>query len=118
MPHTMLIVEDNQILRALTADAISILDINVVDCASADEAVALLECSVSIALVMTDIRMPGSMDGLGLAHVIWSRWPDLPVIITSGHRATLDGLPSNAMFLAKPWTIDVLHRAIQTYLPE
>ncbi|WP_429386733.1 hypothetical protein [Pseudomonas sp. YL-218 TE3947] len=47
--------------------------------------------------MITDICMPGSMDGLELAKVISSCWPDLPVIVTSGHRPVLEGLPTNAM---------------------
>lgn len=117
MSSSVLVVEDNQILRILIAEAISLLDITVIDCANAGDAIRLLETSPSVALVMTDIRMPGSMDGLELAQVIWSRWPALPVIITSGHAAAIDGLPDNAMFLAKPWTIDQLHQAIKMFVP-
>lgn len=117
MSLSVLLVEDDQILRTLTADAITLLDITVIDCGSAEHALSVLESSSSIALVMTDIRMPGCMDGLDLAQVIWSRWPALPVIITSGHTTALDGLPANATFLAKPWTIDQLHQAIRISLP-
>ena len=81
-------------------EAISLLGISVTECASADEAIPMPEGSSSIALVMTDICMPGSMDGLELAQVIWSRWPGLPVIVTSGNRSNLEGvLPIHAMFL-------------------
>ncbi|MCU0092199.1 response regulator [Pseudomonas koreensis] len=118
MSVSVLLVEDNQIMRTLIADAITLLDITVIDCGSAEDAVSVLESSSSIALVMTDIRMLRCMDGLDLAQVIWSRWPALPIIITSGHTTALDGLPANATFLAKPWTIDVLHRAIRAFLPK
>ncbi|MNI15427.1 C4-dicarboxylate transport transcriptional regulatory protein DctD [compost metagenome] len=115
---TVLVVEDDETLRSLTADAISLLDLNVIDCASADDALPKLEGSSSIALVMTDICMPGSMDGLQLAQVIWSRWPLLPVILTSGNRSLPDGLlPSHCFFLRKPWSLNALHQAVWSCLP-
>ncbi|MBK5356067.1 response regulator [Pseudomonas sp. TH41] len=118
MSPTVLVVEDDEILRSLVVDAISLLGLCVIDCASADDALTTLEGSSSIALVMTDVCMPGSMDGLELAQVIWSRWPCLPVIVTSGNRSIPDGLlPSHAMFLRKPWALDVLHEAVRKYLP-
>lgn len=70
MSPTVLVVEDDETLRSLTADAISLLGAIVVECASGDEALSELEKSPSIALVVTDICMPGSLDGLELAKVI------------------------------------------------
>lgn len=118
MTPTVLIVEDDEILRSLTAEAVSLLGLKVVDCASADEALLLLESPSSIDLVVTDVCMPGSMDGLELASFIWLRWPRLPVIITSGNRSVPEGhLPSHATFLRKPWSLDVLQAAVRIYLP-
>lgn len=118
MSATVLIVEDDEILRSLTAEAIALLGVNVIDCASADEALGMLENNTSVTLVMTDICMPGSIDGLALAKVVWSRWPGLPVILTSGNKTIPEGLlPSNAMFLQKPWSLDVLYQTIGSYLP-
>jgi DNA-binding NtrC family response regulator len=117
MSPTVLVVEDDEILRSLTGDAISLLGISVIGCASADDALSKLEGSSSIVLVMTDICMPGSMDGLELAQVIWSRWPLLPVILTSGDRSIPDGMiPPHSFFLRKPWTLDALYQAVRTYL--
>ena len=117
MSPTVLVVEDDEILRSMTGDAISLLGICVIGCASADDALSKLEDSSSIVLVMTDICMPGSMDGLELAQVIWSRWPLLPVILTSGDRSIPDGMiPPHSFFLRKPWTLDALHQAVRTYL--
>jgi DNA-binding NtrC family response regulator len=115
---TVLVVEDDETLRLLTADAISLLDLIVIDCASADDALPMLEGSSPIVLVMTDICMPGTMDGLELAQLIWSRWPLLPVILTSGNRTLPDGLlPAHSMFLRKPWSLQALHLAVRTCLP-
>lgn len=73
MSLTVLVVEDDETLRALTVDAISLLGLAVQDCRSADEALPILEDACSIVLVMTDICMPGTMDGLDLAKLIWIR---------------------------------------------
>ena len=118
MAPTVLVVEDDETLRSLTVDAISLLGVVVVDCQSADDALPVLEGSCSIALVMTDICMPGTMDGMQFAQLIWLRWPLLPVILTSGNRFMPDGLmPSHSAFLRKPWTLDALHQAVRLYIP-
>ncbi|UPK85355.1 response regulator [Pseudomonas sp. A2] len=55
--------------------------------------------------------MPGQIDGLELANVIWSHYPLLPVIIISGHTTlSSEALPDNARFISKPCTIDSLSR--------
>lgn len=117
MTPTVLVVEDDEILRSLTVEAISLLGVCVMDCASADEALPMLEDSTSIALVITDVCMPGSMDGLELANVIRSRWPYLPVIVTSGNNVISDRLwCPHLMFLRKPCSLDALYQAVRTYL--
>lgn len=117
MMSTVLIVEDAEILRSLMVEAISLLDVSVMDCASADDALPLLETS-SIDLVISDVNMPGSMDGIELAQLIWARWPGLPVIIMSGNRVVPEEqLPAIAMFLPKPCSLDTLHQAVRRYLP-
>lgn len=115
---SVLVVEDDEILRSLMVDAISLLGFKIIDCASADEALPMLEEDTSVALVMTDICMPGRMDGLALAQVIWTRWPGLPVIVTSGQRSMPEGMPSNPRFLQKPWSLVTLHHAIKSCLPK
>lgn len=107
MPKTILIVEDDELLRDLTAESLSSLyAVSITSTANADEALLHLSHEEPPALVMTDIHMPGRMDGLGLAHVIWRRWPTLPVILTSGDTIIdTHSLPVRAAFLAKPWGI-------------
>ena len=117
MPHTVLVVEDDEILRSLMDEAISLLNVDVISCASADEALSILENEPMISLVVTDISMPGSMDGLELSKVIWSLRPALPVIVTSGNGSvSIEIFPANAVFLRKPWSIDTLHQAIKSFL--
>lgn len=111
MDATILLVEDDDTLRMVTADALSLLEANVIECNSADQAVAVLESGALIQLLFTDIRMPGSMDGLQLAGLVASRWPGLEIIVTSGNRLPTEVLPEKVLFIAKPWTLsELLHR--------
>lgn len=117
MSSIVLVVEDDPTLRMLIADALSMLPVQVVECASADDALGILESGKSVNLVLTDIRMPGHLDGLELANLIWHRWPSLPVILTSGHCVlTPHQLPHGSAFISKPWTLDMLYESVQARL--
>ena len=67
-------------------------------------AIAILEARKDIRIVFTDIDMPGSMDGLKLAHAIRKRWPPIELILTSGHfDISEDKIPERGRFFAKPY---------------
>ncbi|MFK0311013.1 response regulator [Pseudomonas sp. NPDC090233] len=121
MARNILVVEDDELLGALTAESLSSLYADqVLRCANADEALALMSAGVNVSLVFTDIHMPGEMDGLGLAREIWRTWPEVPMLLTSGDAVVpLETLPANASFLSKPWTLDELVECIDrlTHLP-
>ena len=69
----------------------------------ADEAV--LEGRSDIHTIITDINMPGSMDGLRLAAAVRDRWPPIKIIVVTGHKPPeLDELPNDSLFVAKPYT--------------
>jgi DNA-binding NtrC family response regulator len=118
MKPTVLVVEDDDTLRFLVAEALSMLEMHVIECATADHALQILRESNSVSLVLTDIRMPGALDGLDLARLIWDHWPHLPVILTSGHtQLANERLPPQAAFMGKPWTLDQLYQAVSARLP-
>jgi two-component system, response regulator PdtaR len=76
----------------------------VLEAADADQAVALLESRPDISLLFTDIDMPGSMDGLKLAHAVRDRWPPIKILLVSGQvRPQTSELPSNSCFVGKPY---------------
>ena len=113
MKPRILVVEDDDTLRFLTREALIMMEMDVVEASTADEAFSLLTLDSGFNLVVTDIRMPGIMDGLDLARLIWREWPDLPVVVTSGHRLmTEHQLPSLSAFLAKPWTLERFEKLI------
>jgi CheY-like chemotaxis protein len=75
----------------------------VISTADADEAIEVLESRNDIGIVITDINMPGSMDGLKLAGAIRGRWPPIKIIITSGAGRPSDELmPARSQFVGKP----------------
>jgi CheY-like chemotaxis protein len=77
----------------------------VVEAASADEAIAILERRLDITVVFTDIQMPGSMDGLKLAAAVRDRWPPIMIVATSGRVQLHPGdLPAGSRFLPKPYS--------------
>jgi two-component system, response regulator PdtaR len=80
----VLIVEDEFLIRAATADAIRDAGFEVLEAGNADEALVALETRNDIRIVFTDMRMPGSMDGAHLAHAIRRRWPPVRIMATSG----------------------------------
>jgi CheY-like chemotaxis protein len=103
----ILIVEDDFFLRIHAAEMIQDAGFDIVEAGNADEAIAILEARPDIHVVFTDIRMPGSMDGLKLARFVRGRWPPIKIVVTSGNFACRDGdLPEDGVFLPKPYTFD------------
>jgi CheY-like chemotaxis protein len=80
----VLIVEDELLIGAMMAEVISDAGFEVVEAPNADEGLRILEGHPGIRVVLTDIDMPGSMDGLELACAIRHRWPGIEIIVTSG----------------------------------
>jgi DNA-binding NtrC family response regulator len=103
IPAVVLIVEDEMILRMFAVDMVEDAGYTPVEAVDADEAIALLESRSDIALMCTDVRMPGSMDGLGLAHTVHERWPSIKIIVVSGQLNLLSvDLPPCSRFFGKP----------------
>jgi two-component system, response regulator PdtaR len=73
------VVEDEPLLRMLAVEAMEEAGFMAIEARDADEAVAVLESRSDISLLFTDIDMPGSTDGLKLAHAVRGRWPPLKI---------------------------------------
>jgi two-component system, response regulator PdtaR len=104
-PPVILIVEDDPLLRMLAVEVVEEAGFVALEAGNADEAVSALESRTDISLFFTDIDMPGSMDGLKLAHAVRDRWPPIKILIVSGkvqvHSSELP--PSNSCFVGKPY---------------
>jgi CheY-like chemotaxis protein len=101
----VLIVEDEFLIRMNAVEMIEEAGFEVVETASADEAIAILEGRLDITVVFTDIQMPGSMDGLKLAAAVRNRWPPILIVATSGRVKLGPGdLPEGGRFLPKPYS--------------
>ena len=111
---TVLVVEDDEILRTCTANVVADAGFTPVEAANADEAFAILENRSDIALLFTDIQMPGSMDGLDLARTVHDRWPAIKIILVSG-RVELSERerPVNSRFFRKPSAMKQMIEGLQ-----
>jgi two-component sensor histidine kinase len=103
VPRTVLIVEDEMLLRMRAVDMVEDAGFTAVEAINADDAIALLESRSDIELLFTDIQMPGSMDGLKLAYAVHERWPLIKIILVSGQlKLTDNDKPPKSRFFGKP----------------
>jgi two-component sensor histidine kinase len=99
----VLVVEDEMMLRMRAVEIVEDAGFIPVEAVNADEAFAILESRSDIELLFTDIQMPGSMDGLKLAHAVHERWPAIKIILVSGKPMPTDAeKPASSRFFGKP----------------
>ena len=113
-PPMALIVEDDPDLRELAAALLEETDLRVVECEDAEQAFGVLAREgEDVAMLFTDIRLPGLLDGVDLARRVKAVWPHVLIVITSGYAARRpETLPENVVYLPKPWlALDVLVQA-------
>ena len=108
----VLVVEDEMLLRMRAVDIVEDAGFRAVEAVNADDALAILESRSDISMLFSDIQMPGSIDGLKLAHAVYSRWPHIKIILVSG-QVKLSELekPANSRFFGKP--IDVKQMIVE-----
>jgi len=114
-PPAVLIVEDDPLLMMLAVDVVEHAGYEALQADSADAAVAILECRSGIALLFTDVNMPGSMDGMKLAHAVRDRWPPVKIIVVSS-RAPEGELPADSRFFAKPYHAETMISEIRSLI--
>jgi CheY-like chemotaxis protein len=105
LSRTILVVEDEVLVRLLVCDALRYAGLRVVEAANADEALMYVKTDPTVQLVFSDVRMPGSMDGIGLAQVLRSEFPHIQVVLTSGHLLPSD-VESGTRLFTKPYPIE------------
>jgi CheY-like chemotaxis protein len=103
-PPVVLVAEVEPLLRMMAVEVVEEAGFVALEAGNADEAVALLESRSDISLLFTDIDMPGSIDGLKLAHAVRRRWPPIKILLVSGQvRLQPFQLPSSSRFVRKPY---------------
>jgi two-component sensor histidine kinase/DNA-binding NarL/FixJ family response regulator len=113
MPN-VLIVEDEMVLRMRAVDIVEDAGFCAVEAVNADQAMSILESRSDISLLFTDIQMPGSMDGLKLAHAVHDRWPAIKIILVSGQVNPSDAeRPADSRFFGKPLSVEQMITELQ-----
>ncbi|APQ11861.1 response regulator [Pseudomonas oryzihabitans] len=115
LPYAV-VIEDNALLAELLGQHLEErLGWTCVRFDNADDAlVELLQKKEAPALVITDHLMPGQLRGGELAQMLLQRWPQLPMVITSGYGYEITtALPPQVIYLQKPWTLDEVDAAVR-----
>ncbi|MCK6190736.1 MULTISPECIES: response regulator [unclassified Pseudomonas] len=114
---SILVLEDDEIIRSLMVDVLEEFGAHVTSFPSADEGMIFLERDdEQVDLIVSDIQMPGLLNGYDLSRVVAHRWPTVPVLLTSGNKAMASQLGSRVRFLPKPWSTEHLLECVQTAL--
>jgi CheY-like chemotaxis protein len=100
----VLVVDDEPLLLMDAMDLVEDAGYTAYGASNADEAIRVLRKHPDIRVLFTDVDMPGSMNGLRLAHAVRDGWPPVAIIVASGHvKITVDQLPTGGMFFPKPY---------------
>lgn len=113
---TILVVEDDAIVRMLIVDVLEELEFKVLEAADAEEALSIVDTNQVIDLMMTDVGLP-DMNGKELATKVRKLRPTLPILFASGYAENIDAT-SGMQVIAKPFSIDQLRDKVKSMLPD
>jgi CheY-like chemotaxis protein len=118
LPVVVLLVEDEALVRMFAADLLrEEAGFKVVEAVNADEALTVLEATSDVRVLVTDVEMPGSLDGFTLARLVHKAWPDVGIVVVSARACPgPEDLPPGARFIAKPYATEALIGAVQAVL--
>jgi CheY-like chemotaxis protein len=117
--RTVLVVEDDMMVRMPIAEYLRDCGYNVLEAGSASEAIETVDTYGPVSLVFSDVRMPGNMDGFGLARWLRAHHPDIPIILTSGYnnsRSLSTDIAPGVRLIEKPYSQAQVARRIQDLL--
>jgi CheY-like chemotaxis protein len=115
--HTVLVVEDEVLVRLMIAEELRSAGFQVIEASDADEALAVLANITDVSVIFSDIRMPGSMDGLELAKKVRADFPKIRIVLASGNLAAVASVDHDGFFL-KPYEADEIINLIKTLLDQ
>lgn len=110
-----MVVEDEVLVRVMIADELRKSDLQVIECGNADEALDVLHSGTPVSTVLSDVRMPGSIDGVQLAKTVHDEFPHLRFFLTSSYAPSLDETPHQGFF-QKPYDPRAVVRTIKSSL--
>lgn len=113
--HTILVVEDNPDVRNVAVSLLEQLGYQTMAVESAAAALDTLESGPNVSLVFSDVVLPGQLDGLELARTVSSRYPNVPIVLTTGYAKVFDRDPEFPV-LRKPYQMSALGRVIHEAL--
>ena len=112
----VLVVENDVLLRLVTASNLRDAGFEVIEAANCAEAIRILD-RIPVDVLFSDIDMPGKMDGLALAQWVHQRQVDTTIILTSGGERPLGDAREYASFLPKPYAITDVEHLLRIVLP-
>lgn len=114
-PTTVLIVDDEDLVRLVGSDILQDGGYHVLEASNAAEALERLEGAGEVRVLFTDVNMPGTPDGLGLAKLVKERWPSVRILVASGNvQPRPEDLPVDGLFLSKPYRAEELLALMRT----
>jgi DNA-binding NtrC family response regulator len=111
---TVLVLEDDAELRFLLSDTLRDTGFRVVETSRADETLTHLRAPNDVRLVFADIKVPGSLDGHGLAHILQQEFPAIKIILTSEYMK--EPIPPGVLFLRKPYILSRVIASVRSML--
>jgi DNA-binding NtrC family response regulator len=122
--YKLVLIEDDPLLQSILSGFVEDLGGTVSSFDTADDAlVHMLGTKERASLVVTDHLVPGQIKGAELVLMVKTRWPDMPVIITTGFGSEIaPDLPNGVLYMQKPWNLDEMKtsiiRMLQTFSPD
>jgi two-component system, response regulator PdtaR len=101
----IIVAEDDFIMSEYLSGILTEKGYSVIAVANANDAIAMFEHRDDVRMLISDINMPGSINGLNLAATVRERWPQIKIIITTGQaRPKIEEVPEGSLYLRKPYT--------------
>lgn len=115
-----LVVDDDAIVLMDACDILRDAGFRTIDAMNGDEAKPLLEKQgADVTLLFTDVEMPGDTNGFALARHAAERHPEIEIVVCSGRIKPQEGdMPEKATFIAKPFSVEVVHGHLREKLPD
>lgn len=115
-PSCILLVDDNALIRMTTAEDLRLAGFCVLEARDAMEALRVIDGGAAVDMVVTDVEMPGPMDGLALTRHLRVRSVDLPIVVVSGHLDVIKADLGDIPFLSKPCSDEALVALVEAQL--